>query len=252
MEETISLQEIFQTLRKRLGMIVGITALAVIAAAIISFFILTPTYESETQILVSQQANQQAESLEEAGFSQDQDYIETYNLILTSPYILNQVGDELGMSDMENLRDKITVTQEGESQLVTLTVQDPDPAQAADIANTTASVFEREITELLNVDNVVIIAEGAVEDSPVSPNAMLNMAIAFVVGIMAAVGLAFLLEFLDTTYRSEEDVEKELELPLLGSVPFIDPANTQDVKQADDTSESYSNHEVRGRERIGS
>ena len=55
MEETISLQDLYKIIRKRLAMIISITAVAVIISAIISFFVLTPIYQASTQILVNQQ-----------------------------------------------------------------------------------------------------------------------------------------------------------------------------------------------------
>ncbi|WP_158735732.1 YveK family protein [Alteribacillus sp. YIM 98480] len=253
MEETISLQEILQTLKKRLGMIIIITFLATAAAGAVSFFVLTPIYQSSTQMLVSQQATGTSSALEAAGFDTDSEYIETYNVIMKSPYILEQVVEEIGSSqDASVINEKINITREGESQVITLTVEDPNPSRAVNIANTTAAVFEREIADLLRVDNVVVLAPAELDDSPapVKPNPMLNMAIAFVVGLMAAVGLAFLLEFLDNTFRNEEDVEKELGLPVLGSIPLMEKNNSKGTV-SQQASSSRSRQE-RGRERIGS
>ena len=61
MEETISLKELFQTLKKRMSLIVIITVLAVMVAGIISFFIITPIYQASTQLLVNQAKNEQTE-----------------------------------------------------------------------------------------------------------------------------------------------------------------------------------------------
>lgn len=54
--------------------------------------------------------------------------------------------------------------------------------------------------------------------SPVKPNKKLNVLLAFVVGLMAAVGLAFLLEFLDNTIKTSSDVEELLGIPVLGVI----------------------------------
>ncbi|MGM9985914.1 MAG: Wzz/FepE/Etk N-terminal domain-containing protein, partial [Bacillaceae bacterium] len=54
MEETISLKDLFGTLKKRLSLIIIITLCATIASGVISFFILTPIYQTSTQILVNQ------------------------------------------------------------------------------------------------------------------------------------------------------------------------------------------------------
>lgn len=235
MEETISLREIVDTLKKRIVMIVLITLLAVGASGAVSYLMLTPIYQASTQILVSQQASGAASSaLQAVGFDVDSKYIETYNVILKSPYILDEVINELNLpASHRQLNGQLNVTQEGQSQVVTIQVQDPSPQLAVDIANTTAAVFQREISNLLRVDNVVVLAEAELLENPapVSPNPGLNMAIAFVVGLMTAVGLAFLLEYLDQTLRTEEDIEQYLGLPVIGAVAQMDendgPANSR-------------------------
>ncbi|RXJ02264.1 capsular biosynthesis protein [Anaerobacillus alkaliphilus] len=224
MEETISLKELFETLRKRIALIISITILAVGISAIMSYFVITPKYQASTQILVSQAAAGSISSLLSGGnpFDSDSKYIETYNVIMKSPYILNQVKEEIGID--RNIATQLTVSQEGRSQVVKITVQDTNPVLATEIANVTAEVFQREIQYLLKVDNIHILsrAELSAVPTPISPKPNLNMAIAFVVGLMTSVGLAFLLEFLNNTVRTEEDIEKLLGLPVLGAIPVID------------------------------
>ena len=73
------------------------------------------------------------------------------------------------------------------------------------------------------IDNIHILSPAELPDNPVpiKPQPLLNMAIAFVVGLMASVGLAFLLEYLDNTIKTEQDIEKLLGLPVLGAVSII-------------------------------
>ncbi|MEC2071354.1 YveK family protein [Alkalihalophilus marmarensis] len=226
MEETISLREIYETLKKRIIMIITITVLAVATSGVVSYFVLTPMYQSSTQILVSQQAAGAASAaLQQAGFDVDSKYIQTYNVIMKSPYILDQVIDELNLNRTHNqLNGQLNVSQEGQSQVVTIRVEDANPGMAVDLANATAAVFQREIANLLRVDNVVILAPAELSSNPtpVSPNPTLNMAIAFVVGLMAAVGLAFLLEYLDQSVRTEQDIEQLLEIPVLATIAHMD------------------------------
>ncbi|WP_100400341.1 YveK family protein [Bacillus sp. FJAT-44742] len=228
MEETISLKEILETLKKRIVMIIAITLAAVGISAAISFFVLTPIYETSTQILVNQSPTEQ-QTYSTSDIDTNRELINTYNVIIKSPTILESVREELGLERSYNsLNNQINVAAEGDSQVVSISVQDPDPVMAVNIANMTANVFERDIVNIMSVDNVSILstAELTEEMSPVSPQPMLNMAIAFVVGLMAAVGLAFLLEFLDNTIKTEQDIERGLELPVLGVIPEMD-ANDQ-------------------------
>ena len=59
-------------------------------------------------------------------------------------------------------------------------------------------------------------------ENPVSPNKKMNIAIAFLLGLMVSVGLVFLLEYLDNTYKNKDQLEKELGIPVLGAIPDIE------------------------------
>lgn len=228
MEETISLQELFATLKKRLGLIIILTALAIIIAGVVSYNFLTPIYQTNTQILVNQEKSEAAALLNQ-NIQTDLQLINTYSVIIKSPAILDQVSDQLALDlNADQLTNKITVSNAENSQVVNISVQDPDPAIAVDIANTTAAVFQEEIQELMKVDNVSILSFAVVKENQaaVSPNPMLNMAIAAVVGLMLGVGIAFLLEYLDTSMKNEQDIEDVLDMPLLG---VISPIN-EDAK----------------------
>ncbi|MFS0864587.1 YveK family protein [Fredinandcohnia sp. 179-A 10B2 NHS] len=221
MEETISLRELFQTLRKRFWLITLIAFVSVVTSGVVSYFFLTPVYQSSTQILVNQKTSDQP-YLNQNDIRTNLELINTYNVIIKTPAILDLVKEELDIE--ESLSDLITVGSENNSQVVKLTVKHTDPKVAVDIANTTANVFKEQIITIMNVDNVSILSPAELSDnpSPVKPNKMLNMAIALVVGLMAGVGLAFLLEFLDNTVKTEQDIERLLELPVLGAIASID------------------------------
>jgi capsular polysaccharide biosynthesis protein len=223
MEETISLQELGRTLRKRMSLIAILAILAITISGVISYLLITPTYQASTQILINQE-KVDTTAINPANIQSDLQLINTYNVIIKSPAILEKVVEELNLSTTANvLNGQITVNSEENSQVVNITVQDQSPQKAVDIANTIASVFQEEVKILMDVDNVNILAAAQLPDnpSPVKPNPMLNMAIAAVVGLMLGVGIAFLLEYLDTTIKTEQDVEDSLGLPLLGLISPI-------------------------------
>jgi len=223
MEETISLRELFAVLRKRLWLIVLITIIAATVSAVISFFVLTPVYESKTQILVNQAKNDQ-QLYNTQTVQTNVQLINTYNDIITSPAILDKVIKELKLDEsVEDLSSKIQVTNAKDSQVAQIVVQDTSAKRAADIANTTASVFQKQVPKLMNVDNVKVLSKAALGEnpSPVKPQPLLNVAIAIVVGLMVGVGLSFLLEYLDNTLKTEQDIENILELPVMGVITTI-------------------------------
>lgn len=237
MEETISLQELFTTLKKRIGLIIGLTVLAILIAGIVSYNFLTPIYETNTQILVNQEKTDAAQMLNQ-NIQTDLQLINTYSVIIKSPAILDQVSQQLDLGlSAEQLTNKITVSNAENSQVVNVAVQDPDPAIAVDIANTTAAVFQEEIQQLMKVDNVSILSPAVLKENPapVAPNPMLNMAIAAVVGLMLGVGIAFLLEYLDTSIKNEQDIEDFLGVPLLGVISPIKEEDSSDSQTSTST-----------------
>ncbi|WP_281974566.1 YveK family protein [Halobacillus litoralis] len=225
MEETISLKEIFEVLKKSIWLILGLAAGAAIISAAITLFVLTPTYEASTQFIVNQSQEQSENSPYDINdIRTNVELINTYNVILQSPRILDAVVEELELNMTSGaLSNKLQVANAEQSQVVNVTVTDPDPQKAAEIANTTVNVFKEEIPQLMSVDNVNVLSSANVgsNPSPVSPNTVLNIAIALVVGLMVGVGIAFLLEYLDNTIKSETDIEESLGMPVLGVVSTI-------------------------------
>ncbi|MGE6551889.1 YveK family protein [Bacillus mycoides] len=247
MEETISLKELFYILKKRLAMILVIAFGAAIVSAIISFFFMTPIYQSSTQILVNQK-KQEGTMIQAGEIQTNIQLTNTYKVIIKSPVILDQVNEKLNLNmTAQALTGKINVANEKDSQVISVTAEDKDPKVARDIANATADVFKGEVAKIMNVDNVTVLSKAEVGEnqSPIKPRPMLNVVIAFVVGLMAAVGLSFLLEYLDNTVKKEEDVENLLGLPVLGIVARMDE-ETMNVK-----SHAPSSRKVRG-QTIGS
>ncbi|MBK5462540.1 YveK family protein [Peribacillus sp. TH27] len=222
MEETISIKDIFQTLKKRWKLITLLTLIAALISGVISYFLLTPVYQSSTQILVNQkQSENQLDSIQ---IKSNIDMINTYSVIIKSPAILEKVIGDLDLpQSVDQLSQKITINSQENSQVFSLTVQDSNPSKAVEIANAVSGTFQKEIKNIMNVDNVSILAKAEVKEdpTPVNPNPLLNIAIAVIVGLMAGIGLAFLLEYMDNTIRDEKDIETLLDLPLLGSIQKI-------------------------------
>lgn len=219
----MNLQEIVKIIKKRILLIIFLTIVAVVIAVALSFYFITPIYQAQTQILV----NPNGSSEEVYSWTQietDLQLINTYNDIITTPIILNKVIEELQIDTTpEQLTNQITLLSESDSKVLKITVEDPNPEQAVNIANTTAEVFKKEIPSLMNVDNINILSAAKLSETPtpVKPNKLLNIAIGTVIGIMLGIGLAFLLETLDTTIKDENNVEEILGIPIMGVVCAI-------------------------------
>ena len=232
MEETISLQDLFKTMKKRMSLIISLTIIAVTLSGLVSFLFLTPIYQASTQILINQE-KADVTAFNSQDIQTNLQLINTYNVIIKSPVILSKVIEQLDLETTPTaLNSKITVNNEQDSQVVNISVQDPNPSVAVDIANTTASVFQNEIIKLMKVDNVSLLTPAILAENPapVKPDPILNMAIAAVIGLMLGVGIAFLLDYLDTTVKNEQDIEELLNLPILGLISSISDKDIMDSK----------------------
>ena len=224
MEETISLQDIFTTLKKHVKLILATTIGFWAISAIISFFLLTPMYQATSQVLVNQKKDDTTQQLTTADIQSNLQLINTYYEVIKSPAILNIVIEDLDLVlTPGQLAQKITVSSANNSQVLNISVQDESHPIAVDLANQIVKVFKEEVPQLMNVDNVNILApaEPSENPSPIKPNKMLNMAIAIVLGVMVGVGIAFLLQYLDKTVKTEQDIEDLLQLPVIGLVSPI-------------------------------
>lgn len=223
MNETISLQELFSILRKSFWRILALTIVAALISFAVSTFLIKPTYQAGTQILVTPK-KQETDVIDAAQVQSSVTLVNTYRVIIKSPAILEKVQEEVenAPDNIGALNNMITVESEQNSQVINVSVQSTDAALASNVANAVAKTFSQDIPDLMNVDNVKVLSVSGIPTSPVSPNILLNTAIAGVVGFLLGVGLAFLREVLDRRIRTEEQVQQLLDLPVLGSIPDID------------------------------
>lgn len=222
MEGTFSLMDIVKTLKKRWNLILLTTLLAGLIGMIVSFYILKPVYEASTQILVNQ--NSSDAPIDIRLLQGNVDLINTYSVIIKSPAILEKVIDTLNLKQsVAELNENLIIKSQENSQVFTLVVEDREAAEAVKIANAVSEIFQKEIPNIMNVNNVSILAKAELNEKPVpvKPNALLNIAISTAAGLLAGIAFSLVLDLLDNTLRDDKDVAVYLGLPVLGSIKEI-------------------------------
>lgn len=220
MEETIDLKEYFQVIKKRAWIIVLITSIAIIASAIISFFILSSVYEAKTTLIVNSDKAPGTEVITTDQINVSEKLAVTYGEIIKSKSVLDEVADTLGLKGgYEEIADNINVSSVNQTQIIEASVQDTNPRRAADIANAIPKAFTKEVKRITKANSVKVIDKAIVPKIPIKPNKVMNVAITAVLGIMMSLFVIFLLEYLDNKIKTPQDIEKHLGLPLLGVVP---------------------------------
>lgn len=227
-EQEIDLIQLWEALKKRWLLVIVIPLIAALTSGIISFYIISPVYQASTTIIVGKKASdstvqQAGQLLDNSVLQANQQLAKTYGEIAKSRTVEENVINALDLPlTAQQLDGKITINPVKNTEILEIAVQDTDPSLAADIANTMVQKFSDSVIEIKKVDSVSIVDKAVAPIDPVKPKKAQNVLIAFVVGLMVSIGLAFLLEFLDKTIKSTKDVEDILGLPVLGVIPHYD------------------------------
>ncbi|WP_174734436.1 YveK family protein [Mesobacillus harenae] len=211
LDQEIELIYIFRVLKRKVWILLLITALATLAGNFYHSVFHKPVYESSTRLILKT----------------DQDFIKTLQAIIKDPAVLENVIIDLNLTmTVGELAEQITVENIGSSQVVNIMVMNNNPKTAALIANTTASVFKKEVASIINFNDVTVLSKAKEMPKPInSDNFYKTILVAFIGGIIAAIGFVFLLHALDNTLKSENETEELLGLPVLGSVSKINKRN---------------------------
>lgn len=218
--EELELREYWTIIRKRLAMVLLIPILAAIVSGVVSIYVIKKEYAAATTLLVNEKpsANQ---GISYDSIMTNQALVNTYTAIIKSQTLEQDVVNELHIPYTAGQIDgMIKVSSPTQSEVIQVSVTAPSESLAVRIANAMASKFQGEAHKLYDVANVQVVdpAVAPTTASPVKPNKKLNVAIAFILGLMISIGLAFLLEYLDNRLRTDEDVQRYLKLPVLGVV----------------------------------
>lgn len=182
---------------------------------------MTPKYSSQAQLIVTLP---QTETTNANDVNTNLQMINTYKELVTGDLVINEVKNQLESEygidkSVDELKEAIEVTQSQNSLMFSIKATDISSVYAANIANTTALVFQENAKDVLNVDKISIISNAQASTEPVSPNNKLNLAIGLVLGFIVGIGISFLLELLDRTVKDDKFVTENLGFTILGTVP---------------------------------
>jgi capsular polysaccharide biosynthesis protein len=226
MEDSIDLLELWRIIRKRWLIVVTLPMVALITSGILSFFIIPPVYQATAMVIVGKKADTQVDkAVDYSSIMANQQLAKTYETIAKSRTVLERVANQVGSNlTPERLSNEVSVGAVKATEVIAINVSDQDPELAAKIANALTIEFSNRVIEVKKVDSVGVIDSAVVPVSPIKPNKKLNMALAFVLGLFTAVGLVFLLEFLDNTVKTADQVEELTGLTVLGTIPKFQTA----------------------------
>ena len=234
MEETVSLQEIFNLLKKKATLILSMFFIGIGISAIITLFFITPKYSATSQLIATSQNKDNNVSTD--NINSNLMMINTYKDFIKGKVVMDTAREQLekeigfkGTSD--DIKNMINVEQTQSSQMFSIVVTSEDPKEAATVANVVASIFKQEAGEYTEADKVSIISEAEPSSNPVSPNKKVNMAIGGVLGLIVGVGLALLSQLFNRTVKSPEYVTETAGIPILGHIPLMSDKDLKEIRR---------------------
>ena len=220
-EQVIRLDELFEALKKRWLMIVSITLIATIISAALSFFVIKPQYEASTKVFIGKDEGEN-QSYNQNDVLMYQKLMKTYSEAIKTKDLISRSlkGTSIKLEPTDVLNN-LTVVTVADTQILQIKYKSKNPQEAKAVIEGISEEFIKTSKELVPNGNIKVIEAVELPEKPISPNKKMNIAIAFLLGLMVSVGLAFLLEFLDNTFKNKDQLERELDIPVIGSIPTV-------------------------------
>lgn len=230
-EQEIDLIELSKKIVKHLPMIIIFSIILGAASFLLSKFVITPKYDSNTTMIVSNSnqnndPNNPQTNVELGQIQANKALISTYSEIVKSKGIAERVINNLGLDmDYEEFSSKVSIEPVKDTQIISVKVVDTIPERAMDIANETANIFKSSIGEIMNVDNVQILDGAILPEEASSPNIKKNTAIGLILGFVLGVAVVLFKEIVDSSIKSIEEVTEYFDIPVIGILPDSEQGN---------------------------
>ncbi len=226
--EEINIKEFLQYLRKYIFIIFGVVVLLLVAVVFYDATVKTPMYTtSTTLVLVKNESNvnntytyqSDDETITQNDITLNQKLVATYRYIAKSELVLDQVIKKLNLNySYEALKKEIVVQAIEDTEILKISVTDSSAQMATDIANCLSEIFEKEVTQIYNINNVSVIDTAKVVNEPSNNTFFRDVILAVFVGIIGTTAIVFVVYYFDDRLRYSENLEAEIEMPVIGKV----------------------------------
>ncbi|MCA1012706.1 polysaccharide biosynthesis tyrosine autokinase [Halobacillus halophilus] len=231
-KEVIDLRDYLDAVKKNLRFILLGTFLITMFSAFVTYLVMEPVYDAKTKLMVHE-IPKKDEQLQVADIDSLLKLIPTYSEIIESPAVVDKAASKLEMKSDE-ISSQIQVTTDPVTQLITIKAEHKDPRIAVLLANTMAEMSIEEINSVMKLDNVFVLNRASMNKEPVRPNPFLNIGIALIFSLFAGVLIVCLSRFFFAKFRSYNEIQSALGVPILGTTTKVRPGNYNESKFASD------------------
>ena len=220
----MELRRYLYLLRQRTLLVVLTTLAGVAGGYLVAHH--TPTYQAQTSIYIGSRNFAPSSASSDALAAMDR-AAQTFAAMIKSPQVAaGAVQTTHAPRSAAEVNAATTATVVPSTNLIRISVTDTDPAVAQVLADGVAQSFIAQVGSLEpgtgagTSPTVSIFAPAALPSAPRPNHEKKDMALGGLIGLIVAVGAVLLLDYLDVTVRSASDVERRLDVPVLGVIPF--------------------------------
>lgn len=218
--EEIDLLELFRAILKHIKLIIVLCILFGVGGFFGTKLLISPTYTACTSIYLTPQISESGALDYNSQIANSKLVTNAVNL-LTQNNIMSEVAKDVGLESAESVKNLVSVTNESNTEIITISATTTDPKLSKDIANDTVSTFIRTMQKNLNVRNIEVVDKAKLSYIPSGPNVKKNTMMAGAVGLVVGVGYAVLKFLLDNRLRTKEETEKYLGIPVFCEIPEL-------------------------------
>ncbi len=223
--EELDLKQLFKIFASRKIYMILITIIFILLGIVYTLTMVKPRYKSSTKLILAktETTSENGKEITSSELTLNQKLISTYSEIVKTKSVLRQVIDNLDLDlTEETLEKSISIKLKNDTDMIEITITNDNPENAAIIANEVAKVFSAKVAEVYNINNIKVMDKAEVDNSPYNINHPKDVAIFALVGIVVAVIYAIVANMLDTTIKSNEDIEKNIKLTVLAEIPLCE------------------------------
>jgi capsular polysaccharide biosynthesis protein len=221
----IDLKQLLEVAIARIRLIILIVFVFAVSAFLISKYLLTPMYTSTATLYVNSNKTAVSQNITINDIDTGRELVSLYTEFIESDTVLDQVAGEVSSEtdlaiSADDIRGMISSKAVNDTALMAVVATTPDPEFSQIVANAVAKVAPDRITEFMEGSSVKVVDEAKVGVLS-SPNVAKNTAMGFVLGLVVSLGLVFVMELMDTRIKSEDDLKKMFDYPVIGVIPEI-------------------------------
>ena len=219
----IDLKRIAESLLRKIWLIVLMSVLGAIAAFVLTYYFITPQYQSSAMFYVNNNislGDTAIGGITAGDISASRGLVETHIVILKARTTLNSIIDRAGVSRTPSeLRKMISAAPVNSTEIFEIVVTGPDPYEAEQIASAIADILPKRIETIVEGSSAKVVDTAIVPSGPSSPSYTKNVIMGFLLFMIGTIGVIVLRLLFDTTIRTEESVAQLTAYPVLASIP---------------------------------